>query len=50
MSNYRSTRSGIEASLKISNLTMKSEETVGEYLMRAKTLVKSKIKDATSWH
>ena len=29
---------------------MSSEETVGEYLVRAKTLVKSKIKDATSWH
>ena len=29
---------------------MNSEETVGEYLARVKTLVKSKIKDATSWH
>ena len=29
---------------------MNSEETVGEYLTRAKTLVKSKIKDTTSWH
>ena len=49
-SNYGSTRSGIEASVKISKLSMNSEETVGEYLTRAKTLVKSKIKDATSWH
>ena len=49
-SNYGSTRSGIEASVKISKLSMNSEETVGEYLARAKTLVKSKIKDATSWH
>ena len=40
-SNYGSTRSGIEASVKISKLTMNSEETVGEYLVRAKTLVKS---------
>ena len=44
-SNYRSTRSGIEASVKISKLSMTSEETVGEYLARARTLVKSKIKD-----
>ena len=29
---------------------MNSEETVGEYLARAKTLVMSKLKDATSWH
>ena len=49
-SNYGSTRSGIEASVKISKLSISSEETVGEYLARAKTLVKSKIKNATSWH
>ena len=49
-SNYRSTRSGIEASVKISKLSMNSEETVGEYLTRAKTLIKSKLKDATPWH
>ena len=49
-SNYGSTRSGIEASVKILKLPMSNEETIGEYLMRAKTLVKSKIKDATSWH
>ena len=49
-SNYGSTQSGIEASVKISKLSMNSEETVGEYLMRAKTLVKSKLKDATAWH
>ena len=29
---------------------MNSEETVGKYLARAKTLVKSKLKDATAWH
>ena len=49
-SNYRSTRSEIEPSVKISKLSMNSKETVGKYVMRAKTLVKSKIKDATSWH
>ena len=49
-SNYGSTQSGIEASVKISKLTMNSKETVGEYLMRAKTFIKSKLKDATSWH
>ena len=49
-SNYGSTRTGIEASVKISKLTMNSDETVGEYLTRAKTLVKLKLKDAASWH
>ena len=49
-SNYGSTRSGIEASVKISKLSMNSEETVGKYLARAKTLVKSKLKDTTAWH
>ena len=29
---------------------MNSEETVGKYLARAKTLVKSKLKEATAWH
>ena len=43
-SNYGSTQSGIEASVKISKLSMNSEETVGEYLGRAKTLAKSKLK------
>ena len=44
MSNYRSTISGIEASVKISKLSMSSssQETVGEYLARSRTLVKSK--------
>ena len=49
-SNYGSTRSRIKASVKISKLSMNSKETVGEYLARAKTLVKSKIKDSTSWN
>ena len=49
-SNYRSTQSGIEASVKISQLSMNSEETVSKYLARAKTLVKSKLKDATACH
>ena len=49
-SNYRAMRSGIEVSIKISKLSMTSEETVGKYLARAKTLVKSKIKDATLWN
>ena len=43
-SNYASTQSGIEASVKISKLFMNSEETVGKYLARAKILVKSKLK------
>ena len=49
-SNYRSTRSGVEASVKILKLSMSSKETVGEYLARAKTLIKSKRKDATFWN
>ena len=49
-SNYESTRSGIEASVKISKLSMTSEETVGEYLTRARTLVKSKMKNIAMWH
>ena len=40
----------LRTSVKISKLTMNSEETVGEYITRTKTLVKSKLKDATSWH
>ena len=49
-SNYGSIRSGIEASVKISKLSMNSDEIVGEYLARAKTLVKSKLKETTAWH
>ena len=49
-SNYGSTRSGIEASVKISKLSMSSDELVGEYLARARTLVKSKIKNIAMWH
>ena len=49
-SNYGSTQSGIEASVKISKLSMNSEETLGKYLARAKILVKSKLKDATAWY
>ena len=49
-SNYGSTRSGIKASVKISKLSMTNEKTVGEYLMRARTLVKSKINHIAMWH
>ena len=49
-SNFGLTRSGIEASVKISKLFMSSEESVAEYLARVRTLVKSKIKDITMWH
>ena len=49
-SNYRSTRSGIKASVKISKLSMTSKETVGEYLARARTLIKSKIKNIAMWN
>ena len=36
--------------MKISKLSMTSEETVGKYLARARTLVKSKIKNIAMWH
>ena len=49
-SNYGSTQSELEASVNISKLTMNSKEPVGNNLARAKTLVKSKLKDATSWY
>ena len=49
-SNNGSTRSGIKASVKISKLSMTNEETVGEYLARAGTLVKSKINHIAMWH
>ena len=49
MSNYGSTQSGIEASVKISKLSMTNNETVGEYLARARTLIKSKIKSRVMW-
>ena len=39
-SNYGSTRSGIEAIVKISKLSMTSEETVSEYLTRLKNISK----------
>ena len=50
MSNYRSTRSRIKASVKISKLSMSSDKTVDEYLARARTLVKSKIKNIAMWY
>ena len=50
MSNYGSTQSRIEASVKISKLSMSSDETVGEYLTGARTLIKSKIKNIAMWH
>ena len=43
-SNYGSMQSRIKASVKISKLLMISDETVGEYLARARTLIKLKIK------
>ena len=49
-SNYGSTRSGIQASMKISKLSMSSDETVGEYLARARTQVKTEIKNIALWH
>ena len=36
--------------MKMSKFSMTSEETVGEYLTRARTLVKLKIKNTGIWH
>ena len=49
-SNYRSIRNGIEANVKISKLSMTSEETVREYLTRTRRLVKLKIRNIAMWY
>ena len=43
--NYGATRSSIEAGVKITKLSMSSEETVGKYLAQARTLIKTKLKN-----
>ena len=48
-SNCSSTRSSIEANVKIDKLQMTNEETVGEYLARARTLIKTKLKNLAQW-
>ena len=50
VSNYRSTRGSIKANIKIAQLQMLEEETVGEYLARSRTLIKTKLKDHTQWN
>ena len=50
ISNYRSTRSSIEANVKITKLQMMEEEMVGEYLACARTVIKAKLKDQLQWH
>ena len=49
ISNYRATKGNIDANIKITQLEMKEEETVGEYLARYRTLIKTKLKTRSQW-
>ena len=42
-SNYGATKSRIDAAIQLKNIAMKENETVGEYLARARTLLKAKL-------
>ena len=50
ISNYGTIKGNIEASVKITKLQMKEEETLGEYLAQARTLIKTKLKHPSQWH
>ena len=50
MSNYGSTKSRIDASLKLRDITMTDDETVGKYLAWARTLIKTKLRTTTQWN
>ena len=49
ISNYGATKGNMDANIKITQLEMKEEETVGEYLARSRTLIKTKLKDRNQW-
>ena len=49
-SNYGSTKSRIDASLQFKQLVMTDSETVGNYLARASTLFKTKLRYAAQWN
>ena len=49
-SNYGSTKGRIDASLQLRGITMKEDETVGEYLVPARTLIKTKLRVPTQWN
>ena len=48
-SNYGATKSRMDAGIQLKNMTMKENETLGEYLARARTLFKAKLKLDTQW-
>ena len=50
ISNYRVTKSRIDTGIQITKMTMKEGETVGEYLARARTLFKAKLKYTSQWN
>ena len=50
ISNYRATRGNIDANIKITQLEMKDQETLGEYLASFRTLIEMKLKNLTQWN
>ena len=48
-SNYGATKSRMDAGIQLKNMAMKENETLGEYLARARTLFKAKLKLDTQW-
>ena len=45
ISNYGTIKGNIEANIKITKLQMNEDETIEEYLARARTLIKTKLKN-----
>ena len=48
-SNYSATKSRMDTGIQLKNMAMKENETLGEYLARARTLFKAKLKLDTQW-
>ena len=48
-SNYSMTKSRMDTGIQLKNMAMKEGETLGEYLARARTLFKAKLKLDTQW-
>ena len=49
-SNYSATKSRMDAGIQLKNISMKEGETLGEYLARARTLFKAKLKLDSQWN
>ena len=49
-SNYDATKSRMDAGIQLKNMSVKEGETLGEYLARARTLFKAKLKLDTQWN